>query len=87
MAVSDERTLDGLIAMALRERLTPQFGGATAFSGFLGAVSENPALRDEAHVVYISGNGKGKLRLTLEEMAQKDWGGRGAQLARIAPLF
>jgi len=87
VAVPDEETLDGLVQLVEREQLTPQFVGAMAYQGFRQAIARHPELGGEIHVVYLTGGGKGKLRLTLEEMAQKDWGGRGAQLARITPFF
>lgn len=87
VAVHDKETADGLVELVEREQLTPQFVGAMAYRGFRQAIANHPRSRDEVHVVYLTGGGKGKLRLTLEDMAQKDWGGRGAHLARIAPLF
>lgn len=87
VAIKDETTIDGLVELALKEGLTPQFVGAMAYQGFRQVVEQYPELMGEIHVVYLTGGGKGKMRPTLEEMARKDFGGRGAQLARIAPFF
>ncbi len=87
IAIPDSETLDGLIEIASKEGITPQFGGATAFMGLKRAIEENPALRDEIHVVYISGNGKGKLRGTLEKLAKGGRFGREEELLGIAQRF
>lgn len=97
VAVPDTATLDGLIMLATQEGLTPQFVGGLVLQGFIAAIEQNPALRDEIHVVYITGGGKGKMRPTLEDMARTsvwkgggvtlDVSGREKELLRIAPMF
>lgn len=87
LAVDDGKTIDGSVELALKEGLTPQFVGAMAYQGFRQAIEHDPRLSGEIHLVYLTGGGKGKLRLTLEQMAREDWGGKGQQIASITHLF
>ena len=87
IAIDDRKTLDGTIELALKEGKTPQFVGGMAYQGFRQAIAQNPGLRNEIHVVYLTGGGKGKMRQTLEQMARNELWGRREELLKIAPLF
>jgi threonine synthase len=73
-SVDDSNTIDGLHDLVLREGRFPQFVGGMTFQGFQQIVNAHPEIRNDAHVVYLSGGGKGKIGPRLEELAAEHVG-------------
>ena len=87
ISISDSVTIDSMVELALNEGRTPQFVGGLAFSGFKNAIKNNPSLKDEIHVVYLTGEGKDKIGPQIDELIKENREGKAEELKILRKFY